>query len=389
MRSVTLQERRAGLIARHHLAGDAPTPEAVVAALVALHATDPATVYLSVLARSSATSITDVAASMYDRRILVRWMAMRRTLFVLDRDDVPLVQAAVSTPLAATLRRRLISLIDRNGIDPPVEQDLEAWLAAIEAQIEQAVTRRGAATGAELRAEVPALGATIPARTRSEAAQGLTSPLLTVMSTEGRLVRGAPVGAWTTRGHRLEPVARWWPDGLPERGTAEAQAALARRWLERYGPATVEDLAWWTGWNKTVTRQALSTLDAEEVDLHGRPGIDLPDREAPAVAKPVATLLPALDPTPMGWKHRDWFAAIDPAPLYDAAGNIGPTIWWHGELIGGWASTPTGIRTRILTDRGRAAAGAVQTAAERLQDRIGEVVVTPAARTPLERELSA
>ena len=61
---------------------------------------------------------------MYERRSLVRWMAMRRTLFLLPRPDVPVVQAAVSTPLAAMLRRRLISQLKRNGTEPPVDGDI-------------------------------------------------------------------------------------------------------------------------------------------------------------------------------------------------------------------------------------------------------------------------
>jgi hypothetical protein len=104
--------------------------EAVTRALVALHATDPASVYLSVLARSAGSTLADVSDAMYERRSLVRWMAMRRTLFLPPRADVPLVQAAVSTPLAAMLRRRLISQLERNGTVPPVDGDMEGgWPA--------------------------------------------------------------------------------------------------------------------------------------------------------------------------------------------------------------------------------------------------------------------
>lgn len=390
VRVVTVEQRRAALVRRHHLAGDAADPGEVVGALVALHATDPGSVYLSVLARSAATAVADVSEAMYGRRALVRWMAMRRTLFVVAREDVPMVQAAVSTPLAASLRRRLLSRLARNGLDPTVTEDLPGWLAAAEGRIEQALHRRGSATGAELRADESALRATIPARTRSETPQGLTSPLLTLMGTEGRLVRSTPVGSWTTRNHRWEPVAAWWPDGIPELDPAGAQASLARRWLQRFGPATADDLQWWTGWNRTTTRGALSRLDLEDVDLHGRPGIDLRHSDVGDTSspEPVACLLPALDPTPMGWRHRDWFTAVDPALIYDRAGNVGPTLWWNGELIGAWASTADGIRTEIVADRGRQAANAVDQAAARLQDRLEGAVVVPAARTPLERQLS-
>ena len=79
------------MVRHHHLAGDADGPEAVTRALIALHASDPASVYLSVLTRSTVSTLADVADAMYERRSLVRWMAMRRTLFVSPREDIPTV----------------------------------------------------------------------------------------------------------------------------------------------------------------------------------------------------------------------------------------------------------------------------------------------------------
>jgi hypothetical protein len=104
---------------------------------------------------------------------------------------------------------------------------------------------------------------------------------------------------------------------------------------------------------------------------------------------PVATLLPALDPTPMGWRRRDWFLGIDPNLVFDRAGNIGPTLWWDGEIIGSWAVAPTGeVRTVVLADRGADAATAALDAASRLQQRLQGTVVTSVIRTPLERSLT-
>lgn len=169
----------------------------------------------------------------------------------------------------------------------------------------------------------------------------------------------------------------------------DARRSLATRWLERFGPATVDDLHWWTGWTKTATRQALAGLPVDEVDLHGRPGIallDADDRETDSA--PVAALLPALDPTPMGWKHRDWFFDIDQHHVFDRSGNIGPTVWWDGRILGSWAVTATGeIRTALLADHGRDAADAIHTAVDSLHTRLELTAVTPAVRTPLERDI--
>jgi hypothetical protein len=339
MRTITVQQRRRAMVRRHYLAGDARNPEAATQAVVALHATDPASVYLSVLARSAASTLSDVADAMYARRSLVRWMAMRRTLFVFAREDIALAQAAVSSPLAEVLRRALISRLRRNGSEPPIDGDISRWIADLEDRVERALARRGSASGAQLASDEPALTTLILAKAPSDRPQNVTTSLLTLMSADGRIVRGAPTGAWTSRHHRWEPISYWWAQGLPSIDPAQAQQDLARRWLERFGPATIDDLQWWTGWNKTTTRRALANLAIEEVDLHGQSGITLPssgeddDFFADGV-RPTAALLPALDPTPMGWKAKDWFLAIDPGLIYDRAGNIGPTLWWDGEIIG-------------------------------------------------------
>ncbi len=379
------------MVRLHHLSGDAATPEAATRAVVALHATDPASVYLSVLARSTTSTLADVSAAMYERRTLVRWMAMRRTLFLLPRADVPVVQSAVSTPLAAVLRRRLVSQLKHNGTDPPVDGDLETWLSRLQGQVEQVLRVRGSATGAELAADVPALRTFIPPRAASDRPQNVTSALLTMMSAQGRIIRGTPTGPWTSRHHRWEPVEHWWPDGLPELTADDSQRELARRWLTRFGPATAEDLQWWTGWNQATLRHALRELPVEEVALHGSTGIALAsdDPGDAATAPPAAALLPALDPTPMGWKRRDWFFGIPQHYVFDNRGNIGPTLWWDGEIIGSWAVTSAGqIRTAVLADRGAAARSAVQDTAARLEARLQGTAITPAIRTPAERELA-
>jgi hypothetical protein len=179
MRKITMEQRRRAMVQRHHLAGEADGPKEVTRALFALHATDPASVFLSVLARSGVSTLADVAEAMYERRSLVRWMAMRRTLFVFARADIPTVQAAVSTPLAVTLRRRLISRLQRNGTEPAIDGDVDHWLAGVEARTEAALTRRGTATGAQLTEDEPGLRTRILARAPSDRPQNLTTSLLT------------------------------------------------------------------------------------------------------------------------------------------------------------------------------------------------------------------
>ncbi|MEW1674469.1 winged helix DNA-binding domain-containing protein [Streptomyces noursei] len=385
-------QRRARLARRHLLAPEhrAATAEETADAVVALHASDPATVHLAACARLRAPDRTEVERALYDDRSLVRMLCMRRTLFALGTELAPVVASAAARPIAARERRGLVKWV-RDGLGWD-----EARLAEVTDLALAALAARGEATATELAADVPELRATVvdsPGKPY-QATVSVNSRLLRVLAAEGSVRRSRPRGGWTSS------TFRWAPGtalaDLPAPPAPEARAALARRWLAAYGPATVEDLRWWTGWTLTDTRRALADLGAAEVTLHGddgtaTPGAALPDDLDPVPTPgPWAALLPALDPTAMGWKARDWY--LDPAltpRLFDRSGNIGPTVWWNGRIIGSWAQRPDGeIVWRLLSDGGRAADDAVAAEAARLADWLGDTRVTPRFRTPLERELS-
>ena len=114
------------------------------------------------------------------------------------------------------------------------------------------------------------------------------------------------------------------------------------------------------------------------------------DEEPPAApGEPWAALLPGLDPAPMGWQERGWYLGAHRERLFDRSGNIGPTVWWDGRIVGGWAQRPDGeIALGLLEDVGADGAAAIATEARRVRDWIGDVRVTPRFRTPLERELA-
>jgi hypothetical protein len=391
MRHIGIQERRARLGVRHHLAATtaASTPAEAAAGVVALHATDPASVFLSVSARTAGIDVATIEGALYQQRSLLRMLGMRRTMFVVPVELVPVLQAACATAVAARQRRRYAQLLAKGGAGDAGDP---AWLRKVEDAAARALAARGEATGAQLAADEPLLRTQVQmAEGKAYAAkQNITSWVLLLLAAEGRIVRGRPLGSWTSTQWRWSPVEAWLPDGIEDWPAPDARAELVRRWLAAFGPGTAADLRWWTGWTAAHVKQALTAVEAVEVDLGDTTAMVLPDDLEPvAEPAPWVALLPALDPTPMGWSERSWYLGPHAPALFDRSGNIGPTVWCDGRIIGGWAQRPGGeVAYRLLEDVGGQAGREVAAAADRLAGWLGPVRVTPRFRTPLERELA-
>lgn len=358
---------------------------AVAEHLVGLHATDPATVFLSARARVPGLTVADVEAALYDDRTVLRHLGMRRTLFVLPTTLVPVVQAACTDTIAANERKRLVRDVEAGGLAP----DGAVWLDEVEEVTLAALQVAGEATGLDLSRAVPALQAKLTyAEGRPWGGEvGVASRVFTVLAAEGRIVRGRPRGSWTSGQHQWVPMTA---AGQTDVDPAQARAELVRRWLAAFGPATVADVQWWTGLGVRMVRAALTSAGAVEVDLDGVAGVALAgDLESEPAVPPWAALLPALDPTTMGWKARSWYLGEYGSALFDGNGNAGPSVWWDGRIVGGWAQRRDGeVVVRLLEDAGADARVAIEAEVERLQDWLGGSRVSPRFPTPLQKELA-
>jgi hypothetical protein len=97
-------------------------------------------------------------------------------------------------------------------------------------------------------------------------------------------------------------------------------------------------------------------------------------------------LLPALDPTTMGWKERSFYLGDHAGRLFDANGNAGPTAWWCGRIVGGWTQESDGtVRVVPAEGLGRAATRALATEADRLTELLDGDVVKSIYQSPLVR----
>ncbi len=392
MRKFTTEERRARLARRHHLAprNRVATATQVARDIVGLHSTDPATVFVSAWARMKNAEVEGIERELYDDRTLVRVLVMRRTAFVLPPDLAAIALAACSRSVGRVQRKQLEQWIGKAEI----AKNAAAWLKKLEEATFEAVEARGTATAAQVSSDVPLLQRKLrlAVGTRNETTVTLAPFVLRLLAVDGRLVRGRPRGGWLSTQWSWATTQNWLRHEMREWTIHEAQVELVKAWLKGFGPATVDDVRWWTGWTLGEVRRALTEIRPVEVDLGGTTGIVLAGDLGPTrPPEPFASLLPGLDPTVMGWSQRDWYLGEHRAALFDRSGNAGPTVWWDGRIVGGWAQRRDGeIRIRMLEDVGREATAAIAAEADRLRAWLGETRrVLPRFSTPLVKELAA
>ena len=354
-----------------------------------IHATDPASVYLGAFSRIAAFTQADMERALYEERSVLKFLGMRRTMFVVPRDLAAIINSAATKAIAVTERRRLIQMLEGAG----VARDVDAWLAEVEAQTVAALDELGAATAAQLTKRVPGLRVQIQFGEGKKWAGkvGVSTRMLFLLSAESRIIRGRPKGTWLSSMYEWVPMERWLGHALGDPPVEEAQAKLVRRWLQTYGPGTLRDIQWWTGWTVAATKRALAATGAVEVELdEGRGYVVAGDVEQTPDPGAWVALLPALDTTTMAWKERAWYLADLERRLFDSAGNAGPTVWVDGRIVGGWSIRADGdVTFRLLEDVGREAQQAVEAEAARLETWLDRARFIPRFRTPLERELSA
>jgi hypothetical protein len=376
-RHVPDEERRARIARRHGIAPAArlPDPVAATTAMTVLHATEPATVYLSLHARVDGLTVADVDRELYERRTLVKQLAMRRTVFVFPRDLLPAAWGSSSARVAAQLRPRLAKDVERGGLTTDGVSWLEQACKAVVARL---------ADGSELsakalREELPELEGRIDlAVGKAYGANVAMAPrVLAQLGVEGLITRGRNAGHWRISRPQWTSMASWlgneggdvpapWP---ADQGWAE----LVRRWLWTFGPGTTADIQWWLGATVGIVKRALTDVGAVEVSLDGPAGVETgwllaDDLEPVTYDHPWVALLPVLDPTVMGWKSRAFYLPPDHAPhLFDTNGNAGTTAWVDGRVVGCWVQDEAGVvEVRLLEAVSPAARRALDREAERL-----------------------
>ncbi|WP_411698475.1 winged helix DNA-binding domain-containing protein [Conyzicola sp.] len=384
MRHISDGERRARLATRHALTSDSrvETLEEAAGAVVALHATDAPSVYLSAWARMARVTVADIDRALYDDRVVVTQLAMRRTLFAFPRHLVPAVLGSAAARVATSEHTRMARDVERAGIAP----NGSAWLEDARAGVTSALSGGpGAFFAAELRRAVPLIDVTVP----TTADESWSAPqVLTLLGAEGTIVRGPSSGSFPTARPLWTLPARWLGSEVAVMDPADGYRELVHRWLRAFGPGTEDDIVWWLGATKAAVRLAIRELDAVQATLDGeqRGWILRDDVDAVAEPAPWTALLPPLDPTVMGWKGRAFYLGGRGPQLFDSRGNAGTTAWADGRVVGSWIQDAQAVvSVRLLEPVSTGAREALNDQASRLTSWLGGVRSPTGYRSPAMR----
>ena len=109
--------------------------------------------FLSVHARTSKITAADIERELYVDRTVVRMLGMRRTLFVVPRELVPVVHHACTRTIAARERRGVEQMVAASGISTQPA----AWVRRAMATALRAVEERSEAFTSDVTNAVPVL----------------------------------------------------------------------------------------------------------------------------------------------------------------------------------------------------------------------------------------
>lgn len=171
------------------------------------------------------------------------------------------------------------------------------------------------------------------------------SPIINYMCDLGILVRGLSKGGWKSNTHTYYRTDKYLPDiNLSEYSQDEARKIVVSQYLSSFGPLTLTDISWWTGFPKTEIKKILDSLSGiEYVNISGLGEHIISKNDMNQLKNikennnPQINLLPALDPYIMGYKGRDRYLDKDYFNyIFDRAGSGTTTIVNNGEIIGVW-----------------------------------------------------
>ena len=322
MKAFTLDEINHLVLRKQHLTDDSKIDDIVqiVKDLSGLHATSSTTPYLSLFARTENFQKEYLDEELYSAKNLGKIRCMRKTLYILTKDMMPIAHAAT--------RKKNENLTKKYAEFRGVSSEKYAEVSKSILNILKGKEMTASQIKKILKTQLD------------------VSAILYLMCDQGLLIRSRAEKGWKDKNLRYALFKDYFPDvDLAKMNEKEATVLLVQCYLKSFGPVTEDDVAWWTGLGKTQVRQALINIKEQTSrikisDIEGDFIMFRSDERLPEgmnVPQKTVNLLPSLDPYLMGYKERSRYLDREHyEKVFDRSGNSTSTILLNGRVVGVW-----------------------------------------------------
>jgi len=314
------------VLPKQHLTDDSKTDDIIqiVKDIGGLHATSATGPYLSLFARTRNFIKEDLDEELYVKRNLGKIRCMRGTLYILTKELIPIAYAATKE----TWEKLSKQYAEFRGFSSEKYEEVSKSILNI--------LKRGEMTASKIKKAL---------KTQLD-----VSAILYLMCDQGLLIRSRPEKGWRDRNHKYSLFHEYFPNmDLTKMNEMEARTLLVQQYLSSFGPATENDIAWWTGLRKTEVQEALNKVQRQivRVKISNLKGDFIMLRSDENLIKNTGfpkkrtvNLLPGLDLYLMGYKERERYLHHKHYDkVFDRSGNATSTILLDGRVVGVWDFT--------------------------------------------------
>ena len=205
--------------------------------------------FLSLIARRSSILLGDLEEALVNDRTLLRASAFRGSLFLINTQDFPIYF------------RTFHHLLFQRGLQRLQEENITKGHLLHFADL---LTEADPVLPLSIQNIVEIIYPGRKERPNNELMRRIVQKLCDM----GVLVRASAKG-WKGNEFTYALLKKWVPDiSLKPDNPETARTETVRKYLRAYGPATIEDIAWWTGLPVVQCQRSIAHLRREAVRFH-------------------------------------------------------------------------------------------------------------------------
>ena len=299
------------VLRKQHLASKFDNVLKCVEDIAGLNSITATTPYLSLFNRINDFKKSMLDEEMYEKKRLYRLRLMRGTLFIVTSNFLPIAYYATID----RTQERLAGFRKRYKLSENKFEELKDEIIT--------VIGKGEKTAVEIRKE---LGTNTS-----------ISLILRLLMEDVPLLRGRPLGTWKGEQFRYSLLPQNIKLGMDKE---KAKLLLVEKFLEAFGPATLKDLTWWSGFSKKESKKILEEI--KTVDMGD--GLLLLEREVEdfehsRVVDESLLLMSGVDQYVITYKYSICPRLVSEKYLtniYNEYGALHDPIIKNGEIIGRW-----------------------------------------------------